>query len=105
MFPAFWSAPQACMTHESFTAMQAIVSTPFAFRSSALTTRPGMCVFEQPGVNAPGTANSTTLTFPEELTGARRLGHAIVTGDGDAHVRGLGLPLERSRSLAAAPIR
>ena len=62
--PAFWALPQACMTQASFTEMHATVSTPFAVRSSYFTTYPGMCVFEHPGVNAPGTAKSTTRPVP-----------------------------------------
>ena len=41
--------------------MQATVSTPFALMASAFCTKPGRCLALQVGVNAPGTANSTTF--------------------------------------------
>ncbi len=41
--------------------MQAMVSTPFAFRLSAFWRKPGRCFASQVGVNAPGTENSTTF--------------------------------------------
>src|SRR5271170_3477664 len=53
--------PQAPITNASFTAMQAIVSTPFARKVSAFSTKPGRCRLLQVGVNAPGTANRTTV--------------------------------------------
>eukprot|EP01018_Ginkgo_biloba_P018226 Gb_33383 [translate_table: standard] len=43
--------------------MQAIVSTPLALSSSAFSTNPGRCFWEQVGVKAPGTASRTTF-FP-----------------------------------------
>ena len=52
---------QAPMTKASLTAVQAISSTPFAFSSDALSTKPGRCFAEQVGVNAPGTEKSATL--------------------------------------------
>ena len=86
------------MTNGSLTATQMISFTPFAFKPSAPSTKPktrknngnyekislikhrqaifgksnqlpGKCVFEQPGVNAPGTPNITTL--PSLQTSAR----------------------------------
>jgi hypothetical protein len=48
------------MTNTSFTARHASVSIPFAFSACAFCTNPGRCVFEQVGVNAPGTENRTT---------------------------------------------
>src|SRR5258707_943992 len=59
--PAFWSLPQAPITNASFTEMQAMVSTPFAFSFSASATNPGTCFAEQGGVNAPGRAKATTF--------------------------------------------
>src|ERR1700690_2238254 len=53
--------PQAPMTNASLTAMQAMVSTPFALIASAFCTNPGKCLALQVGVKAPGTANSTTF--------------------------------------------
>jgi hypothetical protein len=41
--------------------MHAIVSTPFALNASAFCVNPGKCLALQVGVNAPGTANSTTF--------------------------------------------
>src|SRR5579875_2959633 len=41
--------------------MQAMVSTPLALIASACCTKPGRCLALQVGVNAPGTANSTTF--------------------------------------------
>jgi peroxiredoxin len=43
---------QAPMTKASFTAIQAMVSTPLALIASELTTNPGKWVIEQPGVKA-----------------------------------------------------
>ena len=59
--PAPALAPQASITNMSFTAIQAMVSTPFALMASALSMNPGRCSFEQVGVNAPGTENTTTF--------------------------------------------
>src|SRR3546814_19542024 len=53
--------PHAPMTKASLTAVQAISSMPFAFSSSALSTKPGRCLAEQVGVKAPGTEKSATL--------------------------------------------
>src|SRR5262245_28713152 len=52
--------PQASMTNASFTETQTISSTPFDRILSASVTKPGRCFIEHVGVNAPGTANSTT---------------------------------------------
>src|SRR4030095_8161821 len=52
------------MTKGSLTATHATVSTPLARRSSARSTKPGRWWSEHVGVNAPGTANSTTLPLP-----------------------------------------
>jgi hypothetical protein len=60
MRSAFWSFCQASITKASLVARQAITST-LESSSSASTTKPGMWVLEHPGVNAPGTANNTTL--------------------------------------------
>ena len=62
------------MTNASLTDRQAMVSTPLALIVSALATKPGRCAMEQPGVNAPGSANSTTflplkMSSVEMLTG------------------------------------
>src|SRR6202012_3920588 len=43
--------------------MQAIASTPFARIASAFWMKPGRCFAEHVGVNAPGSANTTTF-FP-----------------------------------------
>src|SRR5690606_38794955 len=47
----------------SLTAMQAMVSTPFARISAARSTNPGRCFASQVGVKAPGTENRT-IFFP-----------------------------------------
>eukprot|EP00307_Rebecca_sp_RCC1486_P004185 CAMPEP_0119416316 /NCGR_PEP_ID=MMETSP1335-20130426/12465_1 /TAXON_ID=259385 /ORGANISM="Chrysoculter rhomboideus, Strain RCC1486" /LENGTH=79 /DNA_ID=CAMNT_0007441427 /DNA_START=293 /DNA_END=529 /DNA_ORIENTATION=+ len=60
--------PHACMTNGSLVAVQITVSTPAAFSSSPILMKLGACVFEHVGVNAPGTAKTTTV-FP----GAQRL--------------------------------
>src|SRR3954467_9035545 len=41
--------------------MQATVSTPFDLKASAFCTKPGRCLALHVGVNAPGTAKSTTF--------------------------------------------
>src|SRR5262249_33172178 len=48
-------------TKASFTDRQAMVSTPFAFKASAFCTKPGRCLAEQVGVNAPGKAKNATF--------------------------------------------
>ena len=48
------------ITNASLTAVQAISSMPLAFSSPAFWTKPGRCLAEQVGVNAPGTENSAT---------------------------------------------
>src|SRR5450631_915808 len=53
--------PQAFITNTSLTAVQAMVSTPFALILSASSTNPGKCLASQVGVNAPATENSTTV--------------------------------------------
>src|SRR5690242_16211687 len=53
------------MTNASLTERHAILSTPFLRMSSALPTKPGRCLAEQVGVNAPGSANSTVLPLPK----------------------------------------
>src|SRR5581483_7963640 len=53
------------MTNASLTERQAILSTPFFLISSALPTKPGRCLAEQVGVNAPGSANNTVLPLPK----------------------------------------
>src|SRR5262245_31342058 len=49
------------MTNTSLTAMQAIVSTPFALSASKLWMLPCRCFASHVGLNAPGTENSTTF--------------------------------------------
>src|ERR1700722_10660823 len=61
--PTLPALPQAFITKTSFTAVHAMVSTPFALILSANSTKPGKCFASQVGVNAPGTENSTTV-FP-----------------------------------------
>ena len=58
--------PQASMTKGSLTDRQTIRSIPRERISSALTTKPGRWAAEHVGVNAPGSANSTTL-LPEKM--------------------------------------
>ena len=41
--------------------MHTIESTPAALMASANSMKPGRCIDEQVGVNAPGTANITTI--------------------------------------------
>src|SRR2546423_419639 len=62
--PVPWALPQAPMTKASFTATQAIRSTPLARISSARITKPGRWWSLHVGVKAPGTAKSTTLPLP-----------------------------------------
>src|SRR5687767_15159661 len=62
--PTSCALPHASITQASLTAIQAMVSTPLAFNSSDCVTKPGRCTREHPGVNAPGTAKSTTLPLP-----------------------------------------
>ena len=60
--PSAWDCfDHAPRTNGSLTEVQTISSTPFAFSSSAFSTKPGRCFAEQVGVKAPGTANSATL--------------------------------------------
>src|SRR5215475_8136022 len=59
--PTPWALPHAFITKTSFTAMQAMVSTPLARIWSASCTKPGRCLASQVGVKAPGTENSTTV--------------------------------------------
>src|SRR5271170_7910454 len=59
--PTLLDLPQAFITKTSLTAVQAMVSTPFALILSASSTNPGKCLASQVGVNAPGTENSTTV--------------------------------------------
>ena len=49
------------ITLASFTATQAILSTPFLRSASALLAKLGRCLTEQVEVNAPGTANRATF--------------------------------------------
>ena len=46
----FWLLPQASITNGSFTEMQTIKSTPFAWNLSWLSTYPGRCLAEQTDV-------------------------------------------------------
>src|SRR5262249_24278269 len=59
--PTPCALPQAFITNTSFTAMQAMVSTPLAWIWSASCTKPGRCLASQVGGKAPGTENSTTV--------------------------------------------
>src|SRR5262245_49505835 len=63
--------PQAVSTWMSLTATQAMVSMPRARNASACWMKPGMCFRWQVGVNAPGTANSTTR-FPRKISATLR---------------------------------
>src|SRR5262245_8352909 len=74
----FWAWPQAPMTKGSLTATQATVSTPLARMSSARSTKPGRWWSEHVGVNAPGTANSTTLPEPSTSPLCTGLGPSAV---------------------------
>ena len=55
------SLPQAFITNTSFTAVHAMVSTPFFLISSACSINPGKCLASHVGVNAPGTEKRTTV--------------------------------------------
>src|SRR3990172_3711297 len=59
--PTFWFLPQASMTKASLTDRQAMVLTPLARILSASWTKLGRCLSDQVGVNARGSANSTTF--------------------------------------------
>src|SRR3954451_3435612 len=86
--------PHAFITNTSFTAMQAIVSTPFARTWSASCTKPGRCLASQVGVKAPGTENRTTF-FPLNNS-------SVVTSLGPSLVIVLSLPAGmRSPALIA----
>src|SRR3990167_5545039 len=63
--PVFWSRAQAPMTKASFTLRHQISSTPAALKSAACCRKPGTCLAEQVGVNAPGRAN-TAIVLPAE---------------------------------------
>src|ERR1700760_3174009 len=52
---------QAFITNTSLTPVTAIVSMPLALIASAFLIKPGRWLLLQVGVNAPGTANSTTF--------------------------------------------
>ena len=52
---------QAFITNTSLTPVTAMVSMPLALIASAFFTKPGRWLLLQVGVNAPGTANSTTF--------------------------------------------
>ena len=60
MFTPLASA-QAFITCGSFTAIHAILETPFEINFSELFINPGKCLAEQVGVKAPGRANKTTV--------------------------------------------
>src|SRR3977135_2170268 len=51
----------AFITNTSLTPVTAMVSMPFALIAAAFFTKPGRWLLLQVGVNAPGTANSTTF--------------------------------------------
>src|SRR5579862_9579060 len=59
--PAPWLSPQAPITKASLTDRQAMVSTPLAWIAAAFWMKPGRCLAEQVGVNAPGSAKRTTF--------------------------------------------
>src|ERR1700688_3835770 len=52
---------QASITNTSLTPVTAMVLTPLALIAAAFFTKPGRWFLWQGGVNAPGTANSTTF--------------------------------------------
>src|SRR6185312_17125165 len=52
---------QAFITNTSLTPVTAMVSMPLALIAAAFCTKPGIWFLWQVGVNAPGTANSTTF--------------------------------------------
>src|ERR1700743_3953528 len=66
--PTLPCLPQAFITNTSFTAVHAMVSTPFALIWSASSTKPGRCLASQVGVKAPGTENSTTVLPPKSCS-------------------------------------
>src|SRR3546814_17240000 len=72
--PALAFLLHAPITKATLTAVQTISSTPFALRSAALSTKPGRCLAEQVGVQAPGTEKSATWGEEE-----RRVGKACVS--------------------------
>ena len=76
--PAPEASFQAFITNTSLTAVTAIASTPLALSASAFSTKPGRWFMWQVGVNAPGTANSTTV-FPANTS-------AVVTVSGPSSV-------------------
>src|SRR6185436_15004973 len=86
------------MTNASFTEMQATVSTPFALRAAASATKPGTCFAEQVGVNAPGSANATTV-----LPGAKSSSVVTALGPSGPIVRNVALGT-LSPTLAILPL-
>ena len=54
--------------------MQAMASTPFSLISAACWIKPGRCLAEQVGVNAPGKREHDHLLAGEQLVGFHRLG-------------------------------
>src|ERR1700679_2046821 len=52
---------QASNTHKSLTPVTGIVSTPLPLKASAFFKKPGRWLLLHVGVNAPGTAKSTTF--------------------------------------------
>src|SRR3954471_17669518 len=85
---------QAFITNTSFTPVTAMVSMPLALIASAFFTKPGRWLLLQVGVNAPGTANSTTF-FPLNNS-------SVVFGFGPSAVITVKVPLgTRSPTLIA----
>src|SRR5215469_92965 len=76
--PTPWALPHAFITKTSFTAMQAMVSTPLARIWSASCTKPGRCLASHVGVKAPGTENNTTVLPLKSSSVLRSLGPSFV---------------------------
>src|SRR5579859_4635937 len=66
------------MTKASLTERQAITSTPLLLISEASCLKPGRCLAEQVGVNAPGSANSATFLPPKNSSVVTGLGPSAV---------------------------
>src|SRR5579859_1535644 len=66
------------MTKASLTERQAITSTPLLLISEASCLKPGRCLAEQVGVNAPGSANRATFLPPKNSSVVTGLGPSAV---------------------------
>src|SRR5260370_25478068 len=64
----FWSRAHAPITKASLTDRHQISSTPAALKASACSTKPGTCLAEQVGGNAPGT-DQTAMGLPSAPSG------------------------------------